>query len=96
VDAPQTKQRPALVLSSEEFNRSHGHSWRSMITSALHGRWPTDVTISDLSAAGLKSPPVVRFKVSTLDHRLVAGSLGKVSAPDWNAVEAKLGPILQA
>src|SRR5580704_10714703 len=62
VDSGATKHRPALVLSAEKYNSTHGHSVMAMITSAKHSRWPSDVSISNLGSTGLPSPSIVRFK----------------------------------
>jgi len=54
-DQPQTKRRPALVLSAWYFNRA-GHSVSAMITTKGHRPWPGDAEIQDLEAAGLPRP----------------------------------------
>ena len=75
--------RPALIVSDRvAFNRPVGHSVMAMITSASHAPWPLDVTISDLGSAGLPAPSIVRFKLFTLDHRLVRGTLGRLAEKD--------------
>jgi mRNA interferase MazF len=66
----------------------------AMITSAKHSRWPSDVLISDPDSAGLAVACVVRFKVFTLDDRLVAGLVGRLSSEDWDAVQGRLDGIL--
>ena len=71
-DKAATKRRPALVLSdSATFNQRAGHSVMAMITSAVENIWPHDVSIADLKAAGLSVPCSVRFKLFTMDNRLV-------------------------
>jgi mRNA interferase MazF len=78
-DSGSTKRRPALVVSNSTFNGAQKHSVLAMITSADHSDWFADSPILDLEAAGLPQPCLVRFKLFTLDHRLVirvAGSLG--------------------
>ncbi len=94
VDSAEVKHRPALVLSSEEFNRKHAHVVLAMNTSAKHARWPSDVPIADLDSAGLSVASIVRFKVFTLDARLVAGSLGRLSSANWKAAKTELRQIL--
>jgi mRNA interferase MazF len=94
VDLGRAKFRPALALSSEAFNKSHGQAVMAMITSARHSRWPTDVPVTDLKAAGLPSPSVVRFKIFSLDLRLAGAPLGKLAAKDWRAAQAVLDSIL--
>ena len=94
-DKQAEKNRPALVLSSDkEFNRSAGHSVMAMITSASHNPWPLDCTIKDLVSAGLPSASIIRFKLFTLDHRLIRGRLGKLSEMDSKTTRMNLMKLL--
>ncbi len=81
-DRTTTKRRPALVCSTAEFNRRTGHVLLSMITSAAHSSWPDDVPIRDLDAAGLPAPSVVRWKLFTLEERLVLRTAGRLAEGD--------------
>lgn len=95
-DRDATKNRPALVLSNAaRFNTPAGHSVMAMITSQDNAPWPLDRPITDLAAAGLPAPSKVRFKLFTLDHRLVRGELGKLSASDAAAVRDGLACLLE-
>ena len=58
----------------------------AMITSAQHALWPLDVPVSKLAAAGLPVASRVRFKLFTLDHRLIRGVLGHLSSLDADQV----------
>ncbi|MDP1525319.1 MAG: type II toxin-antitoxin system PemK/MazF family toxin [Rhodocyclaceae bacterium] len=94
-DRNATKNRPALVLSdAASFNIPAGHSVMAMITSQGNAPWPLDCPIADLAAAGLPAPSLVRFKLFTLDHRLVRGELGKLSAVDTIRVRQGLADLL--
>jgi mRNA interferase MazF len=94
-DRAATKHRPAVVLSDPgTFNTPSGHSVMAMITSAGHPPWPLDCTLGDLEAAGLPSPSKVRFRLFTLDHRLVRGAIGQLSAADADRVRAGLSRLL--
>ena len=94
-DRQSEKIRPALVLSdSAAFNRPAAHSIMAMITSATHAQWPLDVGVSDLKAAGLPAPSIVRFKLFTLDHRLVRGKLGRLAEKDQASVQKALQRLL--
>ncbi|MBW4052678.1 MAG: type II toxin-antitoxin system PemK/MazF family toxin [Proteobacteria bacterium] len=82
-DRSASKNRPALVLSAAGvFNTPIGHSVMAMITSTANAPWPLDCLIADLAAAGLPAPSKVRFKLFTLDDRLVGGQLGRLSQAD--------------
>ncbi len=94
-DRNATKNRPALVLSDAAgFNTLAGHSVMVMITSQSNAPWPLDCPLGDLAAAGLPAPSKVRFKLFTLDHRLVRGELGKLSPADAQQVRAGLTKLL--
>jgi mRNA interferase MazF len=93
-DRNTAKNRPALVLSAPTaFNTPAAHSVMAMITSEANAPWPLDCRITDLAAAGLPAPSKVRFKLFTLDHRLVRGQLGKLSDADSEAVVAMLARL---
>lgn len=95
-DRNAAKNRPALVLSDlVAFNIPAGHSVMAMITSEDNPPWPLDCRIVDLAAAGLPAPSKVRFKLFTLDHRLVRGKLGALSAADAAGVGSGLARLLQ-
>lgn len=92
-ERPGTRRRPALVLSRRRFNEA-GHTIFSMITTKAHSPWPGDVRIEDLEAAGLPQPCIVRFKLFTLDNRLVLKRAGRLGTEDldtvWDNLEAQL------
>jgi mRNA interferase MazF len=66
----------------------------AMITSAGHAPWPLDVPIGDLESAGLPAPSIVRFKLFTLDHRLVRGTLGQLAAQDRAKLQKTMRRLL--
>ena len=93
-DRTATKNRPALILSDATlFNFIAGHSVMAMITSASNAPWPLDCSLEDLVMAGLPSPSKVRFKLFTLDHRLVRGELGRLSPTDEQNVRQALAQL---
>ena len=90
-DSNASKNRPALVLSdAAAFNTPVGHSVMAMITSQSNAPWPLDCPLGDLVTAGLPAASKVRFKLFTLDHRLVRGELGRLSDADQHVVRAGL------
>lgn len=94
-DRRARKNRPALVLSSLRFGEQSGHSVMAMITTARHSAWPLDVPIADVADAGLPTDCIVRMKLFTLDHRLIAGRLGTLSAADHASVREALAELLK-
>ena len=89
-DRQTIKRRPALVLSTVGFQNDSEHLHLATVTSANHSHWSLDWPIEDLMAAGLPIPCVVRFKLFTLDQRLVFGSLGSLATVDRQGVRDRL------
>lgn len=86
-DTNQTKRRPALIISdAREFNIPMDRSVMAMITTAGRSPWALDVSITDLSTAGLNAPSIVRMKLFTLDHYVVARKIGALSIVDRESV----------
>ncbi len=94
VDAIGAKPRPALVLSPRDFSRANGHTILAMITRGLGVAWPSDVPIEHYREAGLPAPSVVRWKLFTLDNRIVERGLGKLNPTDRQACGAAIRQIV--
>ena len=88
-DRQADRRRPALVVSSRDFNATHAQSILAMITSA-GGEWPSDIAIRDWSEAGLSVPCRVRLKLFTLDDALILRKAGTLSERDAEAVRSSL------
>ena len=93
-DRAGLKRRPALVVSAESFNQN-GHSVLVMITTS-NQPWPTDSPLTQLSSCGLSRPCVVRFKLFTLDNRLIVKRIGHLAEEDKHRVAQALHAILPA
>ena len=87
-DKAATKRRPALVLSAaRQFNTRAGHSVMAMITRATENAWPHDIRLADLKSAALSVQCPVRFKLFTIDNRLVLRRSGRLGKADRGVVE---------
>ncbi len=84
-DLPIAKPRPALTLSPPAANAESGQTLMAMITSATRSRWTNDVEITGLEEAGLRMPCLVRWKLFTIDNRLIARVAGRLSEVDRRA-----------
>ncbi len=93
-DRATQKRRPAVVLSSPDFQRASGHVLLAMVTSAKQSAWPLDWMIQNHQDAGLPQPCLVRFKVFTLDERLILKTLGHLAPPDRDGVAAQLHQLM--
>jgi mRNA interferase MazF len=85
VDQLAEKRRPALIVSGSDVH-AHGFVWVAMITSSQRDRWPGDVVIEDLTAAGLPSASVVRtLKITTIEASRIIRIAGRLTEPTWAA-----------
>ena len=73
------KRRPALVVSSNAFNKMHGLLWVVMITSASNAKKSGDILIAANSKTGLPSASLIRpSKIATIEPERVVRVIGKV------------------
>jgi len=85
------KRRPALVVSVEALEAELGRIWVTMITSAVDQALLGDSLISDLAAAGLPAPSLVRAsKIATLDADRIIRRVGRLSPNDQSAARGAL------
>ena len=86
-DSSAVKRRPALILSDEEtFNTPMQKGVMAMITTATYQPWALDISITDLSAAGLNAASIMRMKLFTLDYSLILRRIGHLGKADTGAV----------
>lgn len=95
-DKSTTKSRPALIISSADFNDRHDQYLLAMITSARHSEWPSDVRLQDWRAAGLSVACRVRLKLFTLDKAVVLRGVGALTTHDRGAVARALSECIAA
>ena len=82
VDLPVARRRPAVVISGRAFNEAEHQSVLAMVTTAAASSWASDTPLTDLPAAGLVAPCVVRLKIFTLENRLLERLLGALGQAD--------------
>jgi mRNA interferase MazF len=92
-DQSGTKQRPAVVLSSNKYNRSHPDIILAPITSQAI-RDADETSLVDWQAAGLLKPSVVKPVLSSFDTRLVRRQLGTLTPADRTRVRTAFAQIL--
>ncbi|MCY3624877.1 MAG: type II toxin-antitoxin system PemK/MazF family toxin [Candidatus Dadabacteria bacterium] len=89
-DSSVKKRRPALVISSEEFNENHDQLILAMVTTAKRSSWQSDIKLKDPADANLAVPSVVRLKLFTLEKSMIIRRLGCLSKKDKNSVDVSL------
>ncbi len=81
-DLTTTKQRPAVILSSDSYNRTHPDIILAAITSQVPTQLQPDEYLlsgTDQKIAGLPKPSVIKLgKIVTIDQRLIRKALGKL------------------
>ena len=93
-DRPTRQSRPVLVVSTGAIEEAHGLLWVVMITSAENRGWSGDVSVTNLAAAGLPVPSVIRTaKIATIEAA-DAAKLGRVSPALFRQVARRMGSIL--
>ena len=93
-DRPTRQYRPALVVAAGDLEDKHGLLWVVMITSAENRRWPEDLTISDLKAAGLPAPSMIRTAMIATIEAADAAKVGKVLPALFRKVASRLAGSL--
>lgn len=86
-DANAQKKRPAIVISSELFQKHNQHISLMMVTTAKNSEWFGDYEIQDLKPTGLTVNSIIRQKIFTIDSRLVLKLIGKLATNDIKAVQ---------
>jgi mRNA interferase MazF len=81
-DSAKAKKRPAVVVSSRNYQTQTGHITLLMVTSARHTTWFGDYSIQDLKSAGLPTEFIVRQKIFTIDMRFIIKTTGILSDED--------------
>jgi mRNA interferase MazF len=96
-DRLEEKRRPALVISKQQLLQDHGLVWLAMITSTRINAWTSDITVSDLAAAGLPIPSRIRVaKIAALEPKRMVRRLGRLSHRDATAAAQAMDGFLAA
>ncbi|GIL18921.1 MAG: type II toxin-antitoxin system PemK/MazF family toxin [Candidatus Jettenia sp.] len=81
-DLSATKQRPALIISSDQFNNNHKDVIVMAISSQVPSQVPEDeylLSSTDLKTSGLPKKSIIKLgKVVTINQSLIIKKLGKI------------------
>jgi mRNA interferase MazF len=94
-DQSTTKRRPAVVVSSNAYQRER----RDLIILAVTSQRRSTATLGEATVAhwkeaGLLKPSVLKPVVATLEQGLVLRKLGRLGEQDQRALRRVLGEIL--
>jgi mRNA interferase MazF len=90
-----SKQRPAIVVSSNTYNQKSPDVMIASVTSQLKAPpHPGDHLIADWKGAGLLKPSLAQTKIATIEQGMIRRRLGHLGKDDWAAVEQGLRTAL--
>ena len=91
------KRRPAVILSSDLYHASRPDVIIGLITSQTSSAvGPTDYTLVDWAAAGLRLPSAFRAFLVTLPVPPETARIGTLSETDWREVQARIRATIAA
>jgi mRNA interferase MazF len=89
-DRTKSKVRPAIVISSDEYNKHTGFIVVVMITSAKHSKLWNDIAITDPEAIGLKEPSIIRMKFANILASEVLAKIGRLNGKNQGVLQEKV------
>jgi mRNA interferase MazF len=93
-DQTSIKKRPAVVVSSDRYNREHPDVVVMAITSQSRTALLSDHrTIADWQGAGLLKASVIKPIVTTVETQLILKTLGKLQTQDRQTLQMLLTEI---
>ena len=93
-DETGVKRRPAVVVSSDEYNRARNEAIIAAITSRTDRLFYGDHLIKDWRGAGLLRPSVATAILRTIKQDMAHVRLGILRGPDVAEIDAQLQNIL--
>jgi mRNA interferase MazF len=88
-DLTTVKNRPALVVSPDSYNKSGSDVVVVFITSRLDlSSRPGDHRIRFWKQSGLPKPSLLRMKFATIDQAIISKKLGRLFEKEHSAVRA--------
>ena len=94
VERPVAQRRPSVVLALPPGGNRHPLLWVMMITSPKNRRWPGDIVIANLMAAGLPAPSVIGLAKMAMIEAIAVERQGRLSDADAASLRAGLHGLL--
>jgi len=94
-DRSKMKKRPAVVISSDDYNKQSYDIIIMAITSRISKKPQTgECIITDWNRCGLLKPSVIKPAVTTIENTIVIRTLGTLSTNDNNSVNETIRLLL--
>jgi len=93
-ESTESKQRPALVLSVDDYHKNRQELILAAITSNIDRRLIGDTKLENSKKAGLLYPSLVTAIIRTIKKDMVSRKLGRLSDKDLQSVEKNLKKVL--
>jgi mRNA interferase MazF len=94
-DQTTTKKRPAVIVSSSNYQRDRSDLIMIAVTSQMNPATSFgEITISDWQAAGFIKPSIIKSVMTTISKGLVIKKLGQLEEVDRQALHNLLQLIL--
>jgi mRNA interferase MazF len=93
-DETGERQRPAVIVSSDAYNRSRQEAIIAAITSRTDRILMGDHLIDNWKGAGLLFPSVATGIIRTIKQGMIAKKLGAMPVPDMRGIEGNLRDAL--
>ncbi|OGK07884.1 MAG: hypothetical protein A2W80_13165 [Candidatus Riflebacteria bacterium GWC2_50_8] len=88
------KLRPALVISTSEYNKNRGEVIVSGITSNTKQLHDGDTVISEWEKAGLKVPSLATAILQTVKKDRIQKCLGQIDELDFARIEKNISAVI--
>ena len=94
-DQSAVKKRPAVIVSSDDYNRLRPDIIIMAVTSQMRSAdFFGDVALSDWQQAGLLKPSVIKPIFTTIEKNMIIKKLGRIGDNDRSALSDALREIL--
>jgi mRNA interferase MazF len=90
----QSKKRPALVISCDDYNNSRQEIIVAAITSNTDRKLIGETKLKNWKQSGLKLPSVVTAVIQTIKKSLVVKKMGQIGLSDWKQVQSNLNEAI--
>lgn len=95
-DQTGNKRRPALIISSDEFNRESQDIIALAITSYSNGeKYEVAITPEDWKNGNYSESHIKTWAVCTIDKELIIKKIGRLSVQKYNKAIGKLNEIIK-